>query len=157
MTARSKRKTRGKKTEGAPWDTCVPISSRFYTAGYEVRTEMVDCGTGDPPMEMVNCYTPNGDWIGDKPMAHRLCVKMGLTYIQKTSPGHCVCSIGYSPVKRKWYGWSHRAICGFGIGDMIFKEKFGEDDTPFVRHGSVQIKTLSDAKVAASAFAASVS
>ncbi|HCP19602.1 hypothetical protein [Spongiibacter sp.] len=25
-------------------------------------------------------------------------------------------SIGFNPVEQKWYGWSHRAIYGFGIG-----------------------------------------
>jgi hypothetical protein len=24
--------------------------------------------------------------------------------------------LGYSPSSNKWYGWSHRGICGFGIG-----------------------------------------
>jgi hypothetical protein len=28
-------------------------------------------------------------------------------------------SIGYSSESKKWYGWSHRAICGFKIGDKI--------------------------------------
>lgn len=26
------------------------------------------------------------------------------------------CCIGFNPVEQKWYGWSHRAIFGFGIG-----------------------------------------
>lgn len=25
-------------------------------------------------------------------------------------------NIGYNPIQKKWYGWSHRAIFGFGIG-----------------------------------------
>jgi hypothetical protein len=59
--------------------------------------------------------------------------------------------------EQKWYGWSHRAICGFGIGDRIFEEKYGNDNTPFVKHGRKKIKTLADAKLAASRFASSVS
>ncbi len=26
--------------------------------------------------------------------------------------------LGFSPKHNKWYGWSHRAICGFGIGSL---------------------------------------
>ena len=26
------------------------------------------------------------------------------------------CCIGFNPTEKKWYGWSHRAIFGFGIG-----------------------------------------
>lgn len=29
------------------------------------------------------------------------------------------CSIGFCVDEQKWYGWSHRAICGFGIGDIV--------------------------------------
>jgi hypothetical protein len=28
-------------------------------------------------------------------------------------------SIGYSSESKKWYGWSHRCICGFAVGDKI--------------------------------------
>ena len=27
--------------------------------------------------------------------------------------------IGYNPQEKKWYGWSHRAIYGFGVGSKI--------------------------------------
>ena len=30
-------------------------------------------------------------------------------------------SVGFSPKHQKWYGWSHRAIYGFGIGSKIEK------------------------------------
>lgn len=33
-----------------------------------------------------------------------------------------VCSIGWSPSTKKWYGWSHRAISGFTIGSKVTKE-----------------------------------
>lgn len=29
--------------------------------------------------------------------------------------------VGYSPKEKKWYGWSHRAICGFEIGSTCKK------------------------------------
>lgn len=45
--------------------------------------------------------------------------------------------LGFNPLEQKWYGWSHRAICGFGVGstckqgDIGFepknKEEFAHD------------------------------
>ena len=64
---------------------------------------------------------------------------------------------GFSESENKWYGWSHRAIMGFGIGDRIFDEKYGDDKTPFIEHGSKKIKNMSDAEMAARAFARYVS
>jgi hypothetical protein len=46
-------------------------------------------------------------------------------------------SIGFDPVEQKWYGWSHRAICGFTIGSEV---KFGDcaysplDEDDFLRY-----------------------
>ena len=35
------------------------------------------------------------------------------------------CSIGFNEEEQKWYGWSHRAIYGFGISSQIKKESSG--------------------------------
>ena len=35
------------------------------------------------------------------------------------------CSIGFCQREQKWYGWSHRAIYGFGIGSTIKKGDCG--------------------------------
>lgn len=43
----------------------------------------------------------------------------GLILIQKACPTHNCCSIGYQPQENKWYGWSHRAVYGFTIGDVV--------------------------------------
>ncbi len=64
---------------------------------------------------------------------------------------------GVNEDKGIWYGWSHRAVCGFKIGDKIFETNFGNSATPFTKHGSKPIKTLKDAKVAATRFAKYVS
>jgi len=128
--------------------------------GYIYRREIVDDSDfgGDGDLEMVNCYSiDSGHWIGNAKDARYLCKKRGLTNLQKSKPEHCVCSIGFSEKEQKWYGWSHRAICGFGLGDKIFKERFGNDKTPFIKHGDKEIRYLSDAKLAAKRFAASVS
>jgi len=65
-----------------------------------------------------------------------------------------VCSIGFCKKEQKWYGWSHRALCGFGIEDMLFKEnEYKGGDIPFVKGGKVKIKTLEQAREAAINFA----
>jgi len=35
------------------------------------------------------------------------------------------CCIGFNPKEQKWYGWSHRAIFGFGIGSECKKGDCG--------------------------------
>lgn len=62
-------------------------------------------------------------------------------------------SIGFSEENQTWYGWSHRACVGFKIGDKIFDADFGDENTPFIKHGSKTIKTLDQAKQAAKNFA----
>lgn len=60
----------------------------------------------------------DGGHIGTPEDAYRL-QQRGLTSIQKAHPKDKVCSIGYSALQEKWYGWSHRAMFGFGIGDIV--------------------------------------
>lgn len=91
-------------------------------------------------------------------MSERIAKKFDLVP-QKRHSSHSAYSIGFSKKNKKWYGWSHRAICGFGIGDKLFDEKMpgATDKTPFVKHGKITIKTLDQARQAAENFAASVS
>ena len=78
-------------------------------------------------------------------------------------------SIGFSEKEQKWYGWSHRAFCGFGIGHIAkeggchttsgwteeyLKEHPEEDLSVPV---GFECKTLEDCKRCAIAFAESVS
>jgi len=72
---------------------------------------------------------------------------------EKAHSDDSVNSIGWSEKEQKYYGWSHRAVCGFGIGDMIFEPEFGDDRVSFVKHGSKKIKNKADARKAAVAFA----
>lgn len=135
------------------------LKVRKYKAGYEIRTELVDAHFEDKPgetMEMKNAYTPNGEWIGDSKLANFLCRKLGIAP-EKKRDSVTVCSIGFCEKDNKWYGWSHRAIVGFSIGDRIFEEKYGDEDTLFVEHGTEEITNLEDAKKSAIAFSDYVS
>lgn len=58
--------------------------------------------------------------------------------------------LGFSEKEQKWYGWSHRAIHGFGIGDEAVECYPGE-----TKRGK-KCKTLADCKAAAKKFAESV-
>ena len=133
------------------------ISNTVFRSGYEVRKEMVTYSEHEDPMEMRSAYSPEGGYIGDIKFANMLINKYGITTFKEHESESRVVCYGYSPANKKWYGWSHRAISAFGIGDMIFEESFGDDKTPFIKHGSVEIKTLEQAKEAAYAFARYVS
>jgi hypothetical protein len=79
--------------------------------------------------------------------------KKGITeQIQNRKGQPSTCNIGFNPEDKKWFGWSHRAICGFGIGHVVKKGQ-SRDSIPV----GFKCKTLDDCKKVASDFAASVS
>ncbi len=128
-----------------PYKVLEIVFKREYP-GYIYRREITDCRDVSDEIdtiEMVNCYSSDtGEWIGGAKEARFLCNKMGLRFIQKAHPDHSACSIGINPQEQKWYGWSHRAICGFGIGDKLFEESYGDERTLFTEHGHLTITTI---------------
>lgn len=95
------------------------LKTRSYKAGYEVRTELINGDEyGGPDFEMKSAYNPNGDYIGSSKRAYRLCKKNGIAP-ELAKDHHKVCSIGFCEKEQKWYGWSHRAIYGFGVGHTV--------------------------------------
>lgn len=166
----------------------VVLATRKYKAGYEVREEvcdtdfeagmlhgeadkatqeMIDHINSHPTVIVKSAYTPIGDYIGDKRRAHFLCTKRSIKP-EKVNASHNVCSIGFCEKEQKWYGWSHRAIFGFGIGDIVkegdctassgwtaeyLKEHPDEDGSLPI---GFQAKDLNDARRMAVAFAESV-
>ncbi len=136
--------------------------------GYEIRTELVDGAEfGGEDFEMRSCYTDNGDYIGDTKVAILLCKKRGIRP-EKVDPDDNVCSIGWSEQEQKWFGWSHRAICGFAIGDIAkegdcvtqsgYIEEYAKAHPELDRTVPVgfRAKSLPDCKRMAVAFADSV-
>lgn len=101
------------------------------------------------------------DWLIEQKlyesMAKLLAKKYGITHREKRLATSQVCSIGYSPRRKKFFGWSHRAIAGFGIGDGFFPEPPGGEAgvrwDPPKEKDRVKIKTLSQAKQSAKNFA----
>ncbi len=137
-----------------------------FKAGYILQREFIS--RSDDGIWMTVAYNYNGDYIGDSKCAYIICKKHGIKP-EKAQPNHKVCSIGFCEKKQKWYGWSHRAIYGYGIGHIAKKgncettsgyvdsylEKHPEEDVS-VPVG-FKVNTLEDAKKCAMAFAESVS
>jgi len=120
---------------------------------YDVWEETWYWGDNNEPQSSVMIMARNkgGDWIGDKQMAERLA-EYDIA-AELADEDHDICCIGWSEREQRYFGWSHRAIAGFGIGDMIFEEGLGDDDTPFIKHGSKRIETKADARQSAINFA----
>ena len=154
------------------------LSEKVLKAGYRIETVLVDNlpYMGKP---MKNYAQMRGRWtiirramtnigghyIGEASWGHRIFVKRGLDDVQPQAEGQ-TCCVGFDVVKMEWYGWSHRAMVGFGIGDKIFdvdwkpKKSTTEeemDKIKFIERGGRTIKTLAQAKKAALAFADYVS
>ena len=144
------------------------ISVRKYKAGYEVRTELVSLDGDDESVVMKSAYNPDGHYIGNSVDAHRLIVLRGIAPELRTLTSN-VCSIGFNEAEQKWYGWSHRALFGFGIGDKVKKGDVcaspGSIPEYIAEHPEEDVslpvgfkaKTLDDAKLMAIAFADGVS
>jgi hypothetical protein len=144
------------------------LSVRKYKAGYEIRTELLNedfaCGVG---VTMKTAYTIDGNYIGDPKWAYHL-YKRGIKP-ERINSSHRVCSIGFCEKEQKWYGWSHRAMYGFGIGDVVeegdccassgwtldYLAEHPEEDLSLPV--GFEAKTIEDAKRMAIAFAESVS
>jgi len=130
-----------------------------YKVGYQVRYEELsgDEAGGGPAFVMRSAFTPDGAYIGSPKVARFLIKKNGVKP-ELANEGDNVCTIGFRSEDQKWYGWSHRAMCGFGLGDKLYEEDWpeGTEQTPFIRHGAVTIESLSQAREAAVNFADSV-
>jgi hypothetical protein len=120
--------------------------------GYELRRELVHNGGPEYTIAMTSAYNPHGDYIGTARDAHYLCTKRGIAPI-KAKKRHCVCSIGFCQRDGKWYGWSHRAIHGFKVGDELKPGNCTNGDIPL----GFTAMDFADAKMMAENFAASVS
>lgn len=131
--------------------------------------EMIKASKGQE-ITLEIAYTKAGDYIGDEKTAKYLCDELGIAPeiagIKRDL--HQPCSIGFCEKKGKWYGWSHRAIFGFGIGDTVKEGDCcavsGWTEDYLLEHPEEDLslpvgfeaKTIEDAKRMAIAFAESV-
>ena len=139
------------------------------TGKYKVFSEDWEVNKCDGPMKMISYYNHNDVYIGMEKEAKYLCDERGI-FPEKIDIDHSTCSIGFNKEEQKWYGWSHRAIFGFGIGHVTKKgdcqtesgwtEEFlinnPEEREKVIKPGFV-CETLDDCRKVAIAFASSVS
>ena len=121
------------------------VESREF---YRLQEEQLD--SFGEALTMTVARTHDGHYIGDQKRAEFLCDKRGIQP-QLASATNQVCSIGWCEREQKWYGWSHRAMYGFGIGSRIKKGDCGYDE-----RGAWKAETLADAKQMAVDFAEAV-
>lgn len=149
------RVTAGVDSDGIERQT---LSERSYGPGIVCKDQlwnMANCGMPDKDLSITVCYSEiDGGYIGEPKVAD-VMLKYGIRP-QRAGPDDNVCSIGLSDKDGKWYGWSHRAMFNFGIGDEYYWP-----DTCFDGPGSKQpkriINTVDEAKESAINFAEDVS
>jgi hypothetical protein len=117
------------------------------------------------PVRLIAIYSADGGYVGNEGCAAFLAAR-GI--VPERAPGLTVATIGFCAQDQQWYGWSHRAYCGFGIGDRV---KDGDctaraawSDDYLLAHPEDDLalpigfvaRTLDDARRMAIAFAAAV-
>lgn len=140
-----------------------------HKIGYRVEHQLIDGAEyGCDDFESVSAFTTTGLYIGNSRWAYRLYRKWGIEPELK-SPNSSVCSIGFCKKDQKWFGWSHRAIYGFGVGDVVkegdctassgYTDEYLKDHPDEDRSLPVgfKAKNLDDCRRMAIAFADSVS
>lgn len=101
------------------------ISSEPLTRGCVLNEEEWKLDPNAPEDELGNILslfvgrTVDGHYIGNEETTLML-LSRGIQPELRT-PTSNVCSIGFCENENKWYGWSHRAIYGFGIGSVTKK------------------------------------
>jgi hypothetical protein len=88
---------------------------------YDVRHEVWVIYPGDEEHIVISAYSKQGYYVGAKKDADRLIKKYGIVHFQQRTEESAAVTIGYSHLKKKWYGWSHRAIFGFKPGSKCKK------------------------------------
>jgi len=136
--------------------------------GYEVRWLLYaaeEIYEGSPEMTLTIAYALDGGQIGELERAEYLITERGILPERREREGPSeTANVGFCEREQKWYGWSHRAICSFGIGDRLFDDDWVSPDLmrsteamPYTERGAKIIATLDEARRAASNFAVPVS
>ena len=93
-------------------------STMLKDHGYYISAEeSVMISDLNEPVVLRSAYNADGHYIGSPEDAKFLCEECGI-YPQPAKPNANICTIGKGK-DGKWYGWSHRALHGFGEGDTV--------------------------------------
>jgi hypothetical protein len=94
------------------------LDAAEYAPGYTLETVLVSSRDDGESFKMQRVMANAGGYVGEPDMARLLIQERGILP-ELSAPGKNVCAVGFCPKEQKWYGWSHRAIFGFGIGDVV--------------------------------------
>jgi len=92
---------------------------------FTLKYELIKSSDEDQGCWVMSAYNEQGDYIGGLDIVKNFVEDKGIIperfkdYPEANSGRNATCSIGKSVKDGKWYGWSHRAIYGFKIGDKI--------------------------------------
>jgi len=123
---------------------------KFYNVYDEKWLSHWEDKPADDTIDITAARNKDGDYIGNVEMARILCDRHGIAP-ECREPG-VTCAFGWSEEKQKYYGWSHRALVGFSVGNKVF-DAGCDADLPFIKRGKVDIKNKDDARLAAMNFA----
>ena len=119
------------------------MAKKFFEENFDLKSvkgfsfkQYVDKSTG--------AYVTTAPFDGKPTGTMKFFAKHGISKVYNGS-------IGFSEKEQKWYGWSHRAIYGFGVGSKIKKGDCGYKGKAWTA------RTLDDAKQMAKDFADEVS
>lgn len=117
---------------------------------YVIKHEFWRMEPEGTPVLIKSAYSPEGIYLGGTRWAYRIVKKYGITkfFLTRKNPDASTASVGYSPKRGKWYGWSHRAIYGFKKGQLKKKGCMPNESRQYV---------VADPRRAAESFAAEVS
>lgn len=88
-----------------------------------VSKEIIESPDGSPFQWTAAYSVLDGSYIGDPKNADYF-ERKGI-FPQRKRPDCNTASIGFCPREQKWFGWSHRALYGFGIGSKVKKGDCG--------------------------------
>lgn len=143
-----------------------PVFERLLAINDDNKLEVLRRLGGLDRGRWIHYSAIDGGYIGADNDVLNLIVKRGIA--PERGGNHNVCCIGFSERDKKWFGWSHRAIYGFGIGYIAEKGSLpttsGFTDEYLAEHPEedqsipvgFECKTLDDCKRVAIAFAESV-
>ncbi len=117
-----------------------------------IKERFNDCGDNciDGEYVLYSVQTKDKKYIGNIGSAYSKC------YLEHFGGNNNI-SRGFYREKRKWCGWSHRAMACFGYGDALFRADEGDEHTSFIEHGYISINNQIDMQKAAKNFAEYVS
>ena len=103
------------------------------------------------PFEVVDgsAYSKDGVYIGTIDTAMLLTDNKKIEEFHPADEDGKVCSTGFSPEFEMWFGWSHRAIRGFGIGYVVEDVNLFDGYFPL----GFAADTMGEARMIATAFA----